>query len=118
MALINFQEQFANDVENGKKRQTIRKQRKQPFKLGETLYLYTGLRTKKVKKLMEIKCKSIEKVKIRGTGITLNSGEIIRYQYYRADLYAQDDGFKDFNEMRDWFKKTHGLPFEGILIKW
>ena len=42
MALINFQKRFANDVESGKKRQTIRKQRKHPFKLNETLYLYTG----------------------------------------------------------------------------
>ena len=27
------------------------------------------------------------------------------------------DGFKDWQEMREWFEQTHGLPFEGILIK-
>lgn len=35
-----------------------------------------------------------------------------------ADTFAQADGFKDEQEMIDWFGKTHGLPFEGSLIKW
>lgn len=35
-----------------------------------------------------------------------------------ADRYAQADGFKDWNEMRDWFKDEHGLPFEGVALYW
>jgi hypothetical protein len=37
----------------GLKRQTIRAIRKYPFKVGDKLYLYTGCRTKKVRKLGE-----------------------------------------------------------------
>jgi len=31
---------------------------------------------------------------------------------------ARLDGFKSAAAMFDWFEKTHGLPFEGLLIRW
>lgn len=31
---------------------------------------------------------------------------------------ARADGFDDAAHMVGWFADTHGLPFEGILIKW
>jgi hypothetical protein len=34
------------------------------------------------------------------------------------DRFAQDDGFADWQEMREWFTDTHGLPFQGVLIRW
>ena len=37
---------FHDKVKNGKKRQTIRRHRKQPIKVGDTLYLYLYLRRK------------------------------------------------------------------------
>ncbi len=45
MPTINFT-QFIDKVVSGEKRQTIRKCRKHPFKVGDKLYLYSGLRTK------------------------------------------------------------------------
>lgn len=51
MALLNFQKQFADLIEAGTKRQTIRAARKYPIKVGDKLYLYTGLRTKYCRKL-------------------------------------------------------------------
>jgi len=117
MALINFQKQFAKVVKNGKKRQTIRKQRKYPIKVGETLYLYIGLRTKKARKLRTEKCKWIDMIKIYQDGIRL--GKRWRLSHKRElDEFAQADGFENYTEMVKWFSETHGLPFEGILIKW
>ena len=117
MALINFQERFAKDVESGKKRQTIRKQRKRPFKLDEVLHLYTGLRTKNAKKIRIVECKRLEIIEIYHNGIKFGNGKILFYNTERNE-FAQTDGFKDFFDMTKWFDKTYGLPFEGILIKW
>jgi hypothetical protein len=39
-------------VISGEKRQTIRKTRKRPFKKGDKLYLYSGMRTKELKNLI------------------------------------------------------------------
>lgn len=51
MALLGFKSIFADAVERGEKRQTIRAERKRPIKVREKLYLYTGLGTKKCRKL-------------------------------------------------------------------
>lgn len=32
--------------------------------------------------------------------------------------FAKSDGFESWQEMREWFSATHGLPFEGIVIHW
>ena len=117
MALINFQKQFADDVESGKKRQTIRKQRKRPFRIGDTLHLYTGLRSKKARKLGIEKCKWVDQIRIYWNAIRFDQRWGLSFKR-ELDEFAQADGFKNFEEMRDWFNKTHGIPFRGTLIKW
>ena len=64
MPALNFQEQFAAAVESGEKRQTIRSERKRPIKVGDTLYLYTGMRTKRCRKLGSAGCVGIEEIRI------------------------------------------------------
>lgn len=36
----------------------------------------------------------------------------------QQDMFAWCDGFDDAKALRDWFTKTHGLPFTGELIYW
>jgi hypothetical protein len=31
---------------------------------------------------------------------------------------AKRDGFSSTVEMAEWFDRTHGLPFEGLVIRW
>ena len=116
MALINFQKQFAEDVRSGKKTQTIRSPRKYPIKKGETLYLYTGLRTKNTEKLMEVECKDVKNVTIYEREFKTNRGSW--YGYLDLDNIAKKDGFDEWASMIEWFKNTHGLPFKGKLIEW
>jgi hypothetical protein len=126
MALINFQKQFAEAVKSGKKKQTIRAPRKYSIKSGEILHLYTGLRTKKCKKLQKVVCKSVQDVTINNIGmLTIDGISIIDsclkaniYYFDYLDVFAQADGFKDWKDMIKWFSETHGLPFKGWLIKW
>lgn len=53
MPMFNFKKQFADSVESGEKRQTIRARRKNRPQVGQTAYLYTGARTKACRKLGE-----------------------------------------------------------------
>ncbi len=34
------------------------------------------------------------------------------------EAFARADGFENLKAMSDWFEANHGLPFEGIVIKW
>ena len=119
MPALNFQKQFAAAVESGEKRQTIRKQRKRPFRGGDTLFLYTGQRSRKCRNLLNVRCKSVEPFAIERTRegfvFTVGNREL---DAVAADEMALADGFDDFFGMIDWFERTHGLPFEGVLIRW
>ncbi len=119
MPLLGFKKQFAPLVENGTKRQTIRAKRrdgKDP-RVGETLYLYTGLRTKKCRKLGEEICKSVEEIMIDHHGINV-AGKWLSVS--ERDALAQADGFPSYKEMKEFFEKVHGLEdeFSKLLIKW
>lgn len=54
----------------------------------------------------------VDRVEITETGIAVNSWA------EPCDDFARADGFADFFALVDWFKTTHGLPFEGIVIHW
>ncbi|HWY12339.1 MAG TPA: ASCH domain-containing protein [Bacteroidia bacterium] len=118
MALIGFRKQFERQIKNGRKKQTVRKFRKRPIKVGEKLHLYTGLRTKDCKKIKDVVCKSIDRVTIQPSrskvfisNYELRLGEI--------EIFAKADGFKNSVEFFELFKKMHGSKkFEGNLIKW
>ncbi len=114
MVAYNFQPRFASLVESGEKRQTIRPKGKRVHaKPGDTVQLYTGMRTKNCRKLGEAVCTVSTYCAIRADGITLGS-----HPTMDLDVFAQADGFKGFNDMKAWFRATHGLPFIGRLIQW
>ncbi len=127
MPALNFQQRFAAAFESGAKRQTIRALRKdgRDPKVGDVLYLYTGMRTKACRKLGEATCTSVQSVWIGGwvcighddSGGTgwCNNGQPARA---KRDEIAKADGFEDEAAMLHWFEKTHGLPFTGQLYRW
>jgi len=117
MAAYNFMKRFAPLVESGEKQQTIRAERKDGRRphVGETLYLYTGMRTKKCQKLLKTTCTSVDDIMI------LKSSILILPNWLNADEMdglARADGFENAEQFFDFFQKEHGLPFRGLLIKW
>ena len=121
--LIGFKKQFAHLVEFGEKTQTIRVFPKRVPKIGETAYLYTGLRTKQCRCLGEGKIESLKIIYFdrregRLVSIEDDSPGLKNGQTFDLTDMARADGFSCWEEMRDWFEQTHGLPFEGLLIKW
>lgn len=127
MPALNFQKQFADDVEQGVKRQTVRAHRKdgRPHcRVGDTLKLYTGMRTKACRLLGEAEVIRIAPVCIRDIGMTLDGRWLPTSLASRDQIdptdneFAEADGFSSFVEMADWFQNAHGLPFEGVVIYW
>ena len=120
MAAYNFQKQFAPLVESGKKRQTIRAVGKRRHaKPGEPIQLYTGMRTKVCRKLItpDPVCVEVSPLCIHlGHPRATVYGQIIEGK--ALDNLAKADGFNTAEEMREWFSTVHGLPFNGLLIKW
>ena len=118
MPALSFKKQFAEDVESGKKRQTIRARRKdcrnpQP---GQTLYLYTGMRTKSCRKLGEAECLRVDPITIEENYFVIVGVDDL--SHYEIVELARKDGFKNARAFYDFFRKTHGMPFYGFLIKW
>ena len=116
MPSLNFKPQFADMVASGQKTQSIRKLGGIPWKVGDKAHLFTGLRTKGCRKLGVGLVTSV-------TQININRDEIVVWDMdlpipETRDKFAELDGFRCWSEMRDFFEKTHGLPFTGILIKW
>ena len=125
MGLYNFQERFVQPMLSGRKNHTIRAIRAHPDKPGNTLHLYTGLRTKHAKLLMRVPCVKIEEIEItesrlaRGVvastrisvkidGVELDRGE--------KNALAYRDGFNSFEDMMHFWKGR--LPFHGHVIHW
>lgn len=112
--LINFKKQFAEAVESGEKKQTLRPARKRPIEIGDTLRLYVGLRQKGARLL---KVATV----IDKTSMTIDMGGIVEREYGRLldpNRAAREDGFVDFPAMRGWFAGQYGLPVTLDRIVW
>jgi len=123
MPAYNFKAEFAGAIVYGEKAQTIRKVRKNPTKVGQRIYLYTGMRTKHCRKLGEGEIISVEPFGILKDGTYLvgnlfHLGENSFDEDCTGELLAQADGFNSYSEFVKFFEDTYGLPFKGELIKW
>jgi hypothetical protein len=125
MSAYNFQARFAEDVDAGRKRQTIRAMRKHMPKVGERVHLFTGMRTKKCRRLRaghEDRHKRVFVVNMTELTITTISPQGVGYCMNQGDLsietFARNDGFTNWPEMRAWFRSQHGLPFHGFMVEW
>ena len=120
MITLNFDPRFADSIESGEKRQTIRRNRE--CVAGETLQLYATER-----KLADAVCTRIRPVWICETHMRID-GEWLQAGTSIAALgdvgeydndFARRDGFGGFLEMVRWLKTTYvTLPFNGFVIEW
>ena len=81
MPAYSFNKRFVPMVLDGTKRQTIRARRKNPAKVGSTLYLYSGLRTSNCKKLREEKCKATTTIVITRFNLLLFERRLTDEEY-------------------------------------
>ena len=98
-----FKEKILDDT----KKQTIRKPRKNPIRVGDNLQLYWKLRTKETEFLKEVTCKEI---------IRINIKDII----FNEEI-AKKDGFNNILEMQNFFYSCYPNikdDDEFVIIKW
>lgn len=111
MPAYNFKKEFASKVEDGTKPHTIRPCRKRPTVEGDTLYLYTGMRTKNCRKLREEKCIAVMQIDFEpagdGVDVWLNRKWISRKDLH---LIALKDGFDTVDSFMEFFKSNYGIP--------
>ena len=118
MVAFNFMECFADDVERGIKRGSIRAKKK--CNVGDKIQLYTGQRTKQCRKLGDAVCTGIIPIRVTddcpwSMDMDNKEGEII---FDDVRLFHQMDGFKNAKEFVDFFRKHYGLPFNGYYHQW
>ena len=120
MPALNFAAKFAPLVESGRKRQTIRARRRCPIREGQRLYLYTGMRSKRCRKLGEGVVVETLPIRIechddRMTGRVELAGRELRGAELDALIIA--DGFETHWEFFDWF---YGRDYadDAVLIRW
>jgi hypothetical protein len=119
MPALNFTV-FIDKIMSGEKTQTIRKERKKPIKIGDTLYLYTGLRTKKARLLKKVRCSKVREIYIDYDtyDIWLDGDEYLNKPTYMPFILA--DGFAGKNDFFDFFLQKYDYEsfFDGVVIYW
>lgn len=119
-----FKPQFAPLVKAGTKRQTIRPTPKRMPQSGDVIDCreWTGAPYRSPqRRLIEAPIVSVLLVRITSEAVITESYEVVSWMNKprgMRDEFARADGFDSFEQMVQWFKKEHGLPFTGILIKW
>lgn len=116
MVLLSFNAIHVDAVASGQKRRTIRKTVR--AKPGDRLQLYTGIRTKHCRKLVDPDpvCLGVEPVEIYANFVRIGGQMLTGEQLHR---FALDDGFTNFGAMVSFFTRLHGrLPFTGFMHRW
>lgn len=112
-----FKPQFAPLVEAGTKCQTVRPTPKRMPKPGDRISLRTWAgkpyrSRSKHRVLREATISEVSPCSIYENAVYVNGIPEHR------ECFAVADGFADYGELAEWFKTTHGLPFDGVVLKW
>ncbi len=117
MPALGYKKQFAQPIRDGWKRTTIRQERKKnPIRVGDTLHMFTGMRTKQCEKIGMYRCKSVRPIIIepKKKFITLDGHPC-------SELAIQGivhgDGFSSVDAFFAFFEQNYGAtPPPMVLI--
>jgi len=115
MPAYNFKQQFAEAVESGAKRQTLRRPRKRPTQPGDRLRLYTGQRTKSCRLLREVTCTQVLPIHLDRDSVRVSG---MRLSETALTWLALADGFENGEQLLAFFDRLYGLPVGLELIAW
>lgn len=141
MVAYSFKAYFAPQIIDFSKRHTIRGDRRRHAHVGEPVQLYTGMRTKHCRKIIDDPvCVAVRPIRIMFSDLIdegIASIEINERQLCREEIeaFAVSDGFKPerLRELaptkmiaataretmsRFWAGENPGPVFEGVIIEW
>jgi hypothetical protein len=107
--LLGFKKQFATPILSGSKKYTIRNPRKIQPKIGERVFMYSGLRTRNTQKISDShELKSTQKVDIeisckkgrKSIAVTVDSRRLADHE---LEAFAQGDGFSSVADLTDYW---------------
>lgn len=120
MPAINFQTQFAPKILDGTKVFTLRalrKDRRDP-KMGDRLYLFTAMRTKKCRKIAEQPCRFAAMILLSHRSITI-PGLAILTNEQQMEAFARLDGFGNYHAFCQFHEIKAGMTTKSMrLIAW
>lgn len=139
MPLLGFKRRFADIVEDGSKRHTIRAVRKIPIKVGDVCHCYVDPRQRTMRLLGRWRCTKVQEIRIvaqqaysRGVPplviefVTDGKSDIVLTSAETERLFWVD-GFRDESaDAEPWphtrqaweFWKGKEFPFESQMIHW
>jgi len=122
MAIYNFKKQFAGAIRTGSKTQTIRAHgKRQPPKVGDWAYCYTGLRTRDVCRLGAFRIVRVTQISISAGSCSVSvprCGVWSNLSAEEIEQLARADGFSSAGDFFDFFSREHGGTLGGHLIEW
>ena len=122
MAAYNFQKQFVGAVETWQKRHTIRRIGKRTHsKPGDRIQLYTGMRTRHCRKIInpDPTCLIRQPIIIEVSETRIDSIELGGKYIEKLDEFAKSDGFDDLAAMHEFWINFNGFgSFDGFLVGW
>lgn len=122
MTVLMYQSRFAEPIRSGRKRQTIRPERKRPIKVGDELshrmWEDKAYRSPQVE-IASGKCIGVFQIQVNDGDVMIGNGPWVTAPS-ALDAFARDDGFEDWADMLAYFTSpgAYGLPFSGVLIQW
>lgn len=123
MVAYSFKKHFAAPILAGTKRQTLRNDRKRHARAGETLQLYTGMRTKHCQLVGTATCLGVTRIRLdfeEGRVESFETGLAVT-RLEDLDAFAQFDGFTDWRALERFWRKEHPdvtEAWEGVRIQW
>ena len=121
MVAYSFKGRFAELIRTGSKTQTVRAERKRHAMPGETLQLYTGMRTRSCKLIARATCVAVSPIRF----VFDPHPQIFLHGLQHGDQatldhFAQCDGFRDWADLAAFWAKEHPdlKAFSGVLIRW
>jgi hypothetical protein len=108
MPAYNFQERFVPMILDGTKNQTIRSRRRHQAKPGDPLYLFSGMRTKWCKRLLDTTCINVQSIYIGDNMLVLyDAFDDIQLQIAFEDPLHFTLPISSVNEFDDLLYGTH-----------
>lgn len=121
MPAFNFKGRFEPAIQSGKKRQTIRADRKdgRVARPGQTAYLFVGLRTAHCRPLGKAPITHVDPIEIQAAKGTAQLKVTVagrKLSEQEIETLARADGFESRWEMRAFFGRR--LPLSGYMVTW
>lgn len=121
MVAYSFKARFAPLIRSGAKTQTVRAERKRHALAGETLQLYTGMRTRSCKLIAKATCVAVSPIRFVFEPQPLIFLHGLQHaDEATLDHFAQRDGFTGWADLAAFWAKEHPdlTAFSGVLIQW